>query len=144
MSEVYLAQHSRLPRREPPKILATDVSADDAYHWRFIGDADVAGPLTHPNIVCVSDRGESNRQLWISMDLVDGTDAATLLRDRYPVGASPDQVSRGNRSDRRRTRLCASAPRSNPQVVRPFRPRWPRKRLHVGRATIQSSSGDGP
>jgi serine/threonine protein kinase, bacterial len=94
MSEVYLAQHSRLPRREPPKILATDVSADDAYHWRFIGDADVAGPLTHPNIVCVSDRGESNRQLWISMDLVDGTDAATLLRDRYPVGASPDQVSR--------------------------------------------------
>jgi serine/threonine-protein kinase len=64
------------------KILSTDVSADDAYRRRFTGDVDVARPLAHPNMVCVSDRGESNRQLWISMDLVDGTDAATLLRDR--------------------------------------------------------------
>jgi serine/threonine protein kinase, bacterial len=131
MGEVYFAHHLRLPRREPLKILSTDAYADNAYRRRFIGDADVAGPLAHPNIVCVSDRGESNRQLWISM--VDGTDAATLLRDR-----------RGNRSDRQRTRLCASAPRSNPQLVRPFRPRWPRKRLHVGRITIQSSFCDGP
>jgi serine/threonine protein kinase len=93
MGEVYFAHHPRLPRREPLKILSTDVFADDAYRRRFIGDAGVADPLAHPNIVCVSDRGESNRQLWISMDLVDGTDAATLLRDRYPVGASADQVA---------------------------------------------------
>jgi len=93
MGEVFFAQHPWLPRREPLKILSTDVSADDAYRWRFIGDADVAGPLAHPNIVCVSDRGESNRQLWISMDLVDRTDAATLLWDCYPVGASADQVA---------------------------------------------------
>src|ERR1700691_3469368 len=88
MGEVYPAQHSWLPRREPLKIFSTDVSADDAYRRRFIGDADVAGPRAHPNIACVSDRGKSNRQLWISMDLVDRTDAATLLRDRYPVSAS--------------------------------------------------------
>jgi hypothetical protein len=80
MGEVYFAHYPWLPRREPLKILSTDVSADDAYRRRFIGDADVAG-------------GESNRQLWISMDLVDGTDAATLLWDRYQVGASADQVA---------------------------------------------------
>src|SRR6202008_17349 len=85
--------HPRLPRREPLKILSTDVSADDACRRRFSGDADVAGPLAHPNIACVSHRGESNRQLWISMDLVDATDPATLLRDRCPVGASADQLA---------------------------------------------------
>ncbi|MFY2861646.1 protein kinase domain-containing protein, partial [Mycobacterium sp. THU-M104] len=31
--------------------------------------------------------------LWIAMDFVDGTDAASLLRDRYPVGMPADQVA---------------------------------------------------
>ena len=55
--------------------------------------ADVAGPLGHPNILRVNDRGELNRQLWISMDLLDGTDVATPPRDRYPVGVPADQVA---------------------------------------------------
>ena len=92
MGEVYLAQHPRLPRREALKILGSDVSADDDYRRRFIREADLAAALWHPNIVRVNDRGEFNGQLWISMDFVDGTDAASLLRDRYPVGMPADQV----------------------------------------------------
>lgn len=86
MGEVYLAEHPRLPRRDALKILGGDVSADEDYRQRFIREADLAAKLWHPNIVRVNDRGEFNRQLWISMDYVDGTDAARLLADRYPAG----------------------------------------------------------
>jgi serine/threonine-protein kinase len=93
MGEVYLAQHPRLPRRDALKILGHDVSADDDYRQRFIREADLAAALWHPNIVRVNDRGEFNGQLWISMDFVDGTDAASLLRDRYPIGMPADEVA---------------------------------------------------
>jgi serine/threonine-protein kinase len=43
--------------------------------------------------VRVNDRGEFDGQLWIAMDFVDGTDAAPLLRDRYPAGMPPDKVA---------------------------------------------------
>src|SRR5258708_3208490 len=93
MGEVYLVQHPRLPRREALKILGNDVSADDDYRQRFIREADVAAALWHPNIVRVNDRGEFAGRLWISMDFVDGTDAASLVRDRYPVGMPADEVA---------------------------------------------------
>jgi serine/threonine protein kinase, bacterial len=93
MGEVYLAEHPRLPRREALKILGDDVSADDDYRRRFVREAELAAALWHPNIVRVNDRGEFNGQLWISMDFVDGTDAASLLRSRYPVGMPADQVA---------------------------------------------------
>lgn len=93
MGEVYLAQHPRLPRCEALKILSDDLSADDDYRRRFIAEADLAAALWHPNIVRVNDRGEFAGRLWIAMDFVDGTDAASLLRDRYPVGMPADQVA---------------------------------------------------
>jgi serine/threonine protein kinase len=83
----------RLARREALKILCNDVSVDDDYRRRFIREADLAAALWHPNIVRVNDRGGFNGQLWISMDFVDGTDAASLLRERYPVGMPADQVA---------------------------------------------------
>nr|WP_205878721.1 serine/threonine-protein kinase [Mycobacterium gordonae] len=93
MGEVYLVRHPRLPRREALKVLNDDISADDAYRQRFIREADLAAALWHPNIVRINDRGEFDGQLWISMDFVDGTDAASLLRAQYPVGMPADQVA---------------------------------------------------
>ncbi|WP_396890802.1 serine/threonine-protein kinase [Mycobacterium sp. Z3061] len=92
MGEVYLAQHPRLPRREALKILNDDICADPAYRQRFIKEADLAAALWHPNIVRINDRGESDGQLWIAMDFVDGTDVASLLREQYPAGMPVDQV----------------------------------------------------
>lgn len=92
MGEVYLAEHPRLPRREALKILGDDVSADAEYRRRFIREADLAAALWHPNIVRVNDRGEYDEKLWISMDFVDGTDAASLLRNRYPAGMPEARV----------------------------------------------------
>ena len=94
MGEVYLAQHPRLPRQDALKVLAADVSADADYRARFNREADLASTLWHPHIVGVHDRGEEEGQLWISMDFVDGLDAARLLADRYPAGMPIEEVVR--------------------------------------------------
>ena len=92
MGEVYLVQHPRLPRQEALKILPPSVSADPEYRQRFAREADIAASLWHPHIVAVHDRGEHEGQLWITMDYVEGTDAAQLMRDRYPHGMPPKDV----------------------------------------------------
>ena len=86
MSEVYLAQHPRLPRRDALKILPEPATADSGFRQRFHREAELAASLWHPNIVQVHDRGEFDGQLWIAMDYVEGADAAQLMRDRYPAG----------------------------------------------------------
>jgi serine/threonine protein kinase, bacterial len=93
MGEVYLAQHPRLPRRDALKVLPESVSADSGYRQRFNREADIAATLWHPHIVGVHDRGDFDGQLWISMDYVDGTDAARLLRERYPNGMPKAEVA---------------------------------------------------
>jgi serine/threonine protein kinase, bacterial len=86
MSEVYLAEHPRLPRRDALKILPEATTADSGFRRRFHREAELAAALWHPNIVQVHDRGEFDGQLWIAMDYVEGADAAQLMTDRYPAG----------------------------------------------------------
>jgi serine/threonine protein kinase, bacterial len=92
MGEVYLAQHPRLPRRDALKVLPASVSADSEYRERFNREADIAATLWHPHIVGVHDRGDFDGQIWISMDYVEGTDAAHLRQDRYPNGMPKHEV----------------------------------------------------
>ena len=90
MAEVYLALHPRLPRRDVIKVLAEAVTADGEFRERFNREADLAATLWHPHIVGVHDRGEYHGQFWITMDFVEGTDAARLLQD-YPGGGLPPE-----------------------------------------------------
>nr|WP_276075009.1 serine/threonine-protein kinase [Mycobacterium szulgai] len=92
MAEVYLALHPRLPRRDVIKVLAQAITADREFRERFNREADLAATLWHPHIVGVHDRGEFNGQLWISMDYVEGTDAARLVRERYPEGMPAEEM----------------------------------------------------
>lgn len=89
MGEVYLVEHPRLPRSEALKILPAALTSDDEFRLRFNREGDIAASLWHPHIVAVHDRGEANGQLWITMDYVEGTDAAVLVRERYPSGLPP-------------------------------------------------------
>jgi len=94
MGEVYLAQHPRLPRRDAIKVLSASVCSESEYRQRFNREADIAATLWHPHIVEVHDRGDVDGQLWISMDYVEGTDAARLLAERYPDGMPTNKVVR--------------------------------------------------
>ncbi len=92
MGQVYLAQHPRLPRRDALKVLPGELTANDEFRQRFNREADLAASLYNEHIVGIHDRGEYEGQLWISMDYVEGTDAAKLLRSRYPSGMPKAEV----------------------------------------------------
>lgn len=94
MGEVYLVQHPRLPRYDALKILPAQFTTDREYSERFNREADVVARLWHPHIVGVHDRGEYDGQLWITMDFVEGTDAAKMLHDHQGGGLPPEDVVR--------------------------------------------------
>ncbi|WP_446221369.1 protein kinase domain-containing protein [Nocardia sp. IBHARD005] len=77
MGTVYLAKHPRLPRSVALKLLNREFSADQELHRRFEREADVVAQLDHPSIVGVYDRGSDDGYLWIAMQFIRGTDAAT-------------------------------------------------------------------
>jgi Protein kinase domain len=93
MGTVYLASHPRLPREDALKVLSAELTGDPEFRARFAREADLAAGLTHPHIVRVHDRGETDGQFWISMDYVAGTDTGALSREQYPGGMPLDQVS---------------------------------------------------
>ncbi|GAA1077273.1 hypothetical protein GCM10009648_12500 [Tsukamurella spumae] len=78
MGEVYVGRHPRLPRSDAIKVLGAQVSGDAQYRARFQREAELAASLAHPAIVPVHDQGEDDGRLWISMQLIDGTDVAKL------------------------------------------------------------------
>ncbi|MEU2253153.1 protein kinase [Nocardia xishanensis] len=77
MGTVYLAQHPRLPRMTALKLLDRELYGDLEIRGRFEREADLVAQLDHPNIVTVYDRGAEDEQLWISMQFVPGSDAAS-------------------------------------------------------------------
>ncbi|MFB8007991.1 protein kinase [Nocardia sp. NPDC056000] len=86
---VYAARHPRLPRLTALKILKRDdVTAADEVWKRFEREADIAAHFDHPNIVQVYDRGIEDDRFWISMQYIEGTDAAELQ------GVSADRALR--------------------------------------------------
>ncbi|WP_433657219.1 protein kinase domain-containing protein [Nocardia sp. CA-128927] len=84
MGSVYLARHPRLPRQTALKLLNRELFTDTEVRARFEREADLAAQLDHPNIVAVYDRGTEDDQLWISMQYVDGVDAATVNPRNLP------------------------------------------------------------
>lgn len=76
MGSVYLARHPRLGKLTALKLLNRELYADTEIRARFEREADLVARLDHPNIVEVYDRGTENEMLWISMQYVDGVDAA--------------------------------------------------------------------
>lgn len=85
MGQVFLVQHPRLPRRDALKLLDAGVSRNDDFKARFQREADLLAQLSHANIVTLHDRGEFEGRLWITMEYIQGTDAAELLKAGGPV-----------------------------------------------------------
>ncbi|MFW6051269.1 MAG: protein kinase domain-containing protein [Myxococcota bacterium] len=83
MAEVFVA------RREGPhgftkhvalKRILPQYGQDPDFVQMFIDEARLAARLNHPNIVQVFDFGESDGELFLAMELVDGTNGNRLLR----------------------------------------------------------------
>ncbi|MTE12817.1 protein kinase domain-containing protein [Nocardia aurantiaca] len=84
MGSVYLAKHPRLPRMTALKLLNREMVFDKEVRARFEREADLVAQLDHHNIVTVYDRGLEDGQLWISMQYIDGIDAASVNPQTLP------------------------------------------------------------
>src|SRR5918912_3953942 len=79
MSSVFRAHDRLLERKVALKILHEHYSTDDSYVERFRREARLAAQLSHPNIVTVIDRGESDGRQFIVFEYVEGENLKELL-----------------------------------------------------------------
>ncbi len=84
MATIWRAVDEQLDREVAVKILRPQFSSDPGFAARFKQEARSAGGLSHPNIVSVYDYGTdgADGEQYIVMELVDGRDLSTILRDR--------------------------------------------------------------
>ncbi len=81
-------------KRVALKRIIPALCGDQAFVRMFIDEARLAASLEHPNIVQVFDFGEDNGELFLAMELVDGTTVSRILRgvasagDAVPLGAA--------------------------------------------------------
>jgi serine/threonine protein kinase len=91
MGVVYRARDTSLGRIVALKMLSADLLADAELHERFFREAETIGRLNHPNIVTVYDLRESEGQLYMAMELLDGDNLRSMM-DELAVMALADKV----------------------------------------------------
>ncbi len=84
MADVYLAEDQELGRRVAVKILHGRYANDEQFVERFRREATHAAGLSHPNIVSIFDRGETDGSYFIVMEYVEGRTLKELIRSRGP------------------------------------------------------------
>ena len=85
MATVYLAEDQELGRRVAIKILDERHAQDEQFVERFRREAKNAAGLSHPNIVSIYDRGESDGAYYIAMEYLEGKTLKELLVARGPT-----------------------------------------------------------
>jgi eukaryotic-like serine/threonine-protein kinase len=93
MAEVYLAHDDVLDREVALKILSNSYSGDEEFVERFRREAQSAAALTHPNIVSIYDRGETDDDpgtYYIAMEYLPGGSLKDRINSR---GALPARTA---------------------------------------------------
>src|SRR5438093_893411 len=85
MANVYLAEDQELGRRVAIKILDERHAQDEQFVERFRREAKNAAGLSHPNIVSIYDRGESEGTYYIAMEYLEGRTLKELIVTKGPA-----------------------------------------------------------
>ena len=85
MATVYRGHDLLLDRPVAIKFLREPYAGDPAFRGRFLEEARAASRLDHPNVVRVYDAGISQERPYIVMELVEGDDLKTLIRQEAPL-----------------------------------------------------------
>ena len=99
MATIYRAHDAQLGRDVAVKILRPEYGRDPDFLARFREEARNAASLSHPGIVSVHDYGQDPSGPYIVMELVDGQDLASIIRDNGAL--SPRQAARIASEDRK-------------------------------------------
>jgi serine/threonine-protein kinase len=92
MATIYRARDAQLERDVAVKLLRPEFGRDPDFLSRFRAEARAAASLSHPNIVAVHDFGQDDSGPYIVMELVEGQDLASIIRDNGPL--APRQAAR--------------------------------------------------
>ena len=84
MGIVYRAHDRILDRQVALKVMRSESKAFPEMSERFMREARACAKLHHQNIVTVYDFGEEDGSSYIVMELLDGVDLKTTLKDRAP------------------------------------------------------------
>lgn len=74
------------------KVLREEYFADEVHKKRFKQEASIIDQLVHPNIVRVIERGESDGNLYIAMELLQGPTLAQIIQEEQKM-AIPTALS---------------------------------------------------
>ena len=85
MGQVYRARHSRLDKEFALKILSGKRFSNDEAIGRFQREMKIVGKLDHPSIVQATDAGEFDEVHYLTMEYVDGHNAAKVLHHCDPL-----------------------------------------------------------
>jgi eukaryotic-like serine/threonine-protein kinase len=85
MGAIHRVFERTLNRTVAMKVLTPDRAHDAKVRQRFLGEAQVTGQLSHPNIVPVYELGADDAgKLFFTMNLVEGVSFSELLHDHPP------------------------------------------------------------
>lgn len=82
MGVVYQAFDPLIQRPVALKTITGDFQDNPELLQRFYREAQSAGNLRHPNIVTIYELGEENQRPFIAMELLEGTDLQTMMKER--------------------------------------------------------------
>jgi tetratricopeptide (TPR) repeat protein/tRNA A-37 threonylcarbamoyl transferase component Bud32 len=82
MGIVFKARQRKLDRLVAVKLILAGKFASREQVLRFRAEVESAARLQHPNIVRIHETGEQEGQPYFSMDYVEGTNLATLVREK--------------------------------------------------------------
>src|SRR6266508_1377402 len=85
MGQVFKARHRHMDRVVALKIIRKEKLASADAVKRFYQEVQAAARLHHPNIVLAYDAGQAGSTHFLSMELVEGTDLAKLVKDKGPL-----------------------------------------------------------
>jgi hypothetical protein len=79
MGVVYRATHIALDHVVALKVISPALAEDERFRRRFGEESRIAVSIRHPNVVAIHHAGEEGGLLFVTMDLIDGTDLRGLL-----------------------------------------------------------------
>jgi serine/threonine protein kinase len=85
MGVVYAARQSSLGRVVALKVIRPEIARVAEYRERFEREARLAASVTHPHVVSIYDVGESDDQLFLAMQWIDGDDLRGVLDHTGPL-----------------------------------------------------------
>ena len=85
MGVVYRAFDPELNREVALKVIAPELSSDEAFRERFLSEIEVAASLEHPHVCPVYRAGEAEGELYVCMRLLESGSLAQRLSAQGPL-----------------------------------------------------------